>query len=287
MNTTPQNMGSIPQNIKRLGKKLSEIEKLKIRQANGETLESNQLTKIAKEKEFREELEKLKQPASFDEILISDELWYQKLMEKEEEEAEIEEALYGPKYPEDEFMDDMDSHDNSDLLCQLSRPPEHREYKTAKDVGKLNNYGGQWGEQKELNVLTETNEMWVIFNFSHIEEGKGKWCPKNKSWQKYHTAEFDYGKIYVPNSMVFKNIYDKTKGDPEREFLGLIRFMGPHVEIPWRLQYAPELCHFEYTTPKAITGSSSKLRAELYEKDWLITGDGSGHRATMKMWNNL
>ena len=180
--------------------------------------------------------------------------------------------------------DDSIKYENfTELQVQLSCPPEWRH--SLEDIAYTS------GEGENNNKLTETNELFCDFKFTYIQEGQGKFSEKTKRYNKYHTGEFEYGKVYVPHGIINRKftqeLIDEIKGNPEKKFSGIVKYMGPNVEIPWRLEYSHELCHFDYEGREELSNDDEvweKRKKELYD-NWLIT-DGSQpwHDATMYDW---
>ena len=123
-----------------------------------------------------------------------------------------------------EMSEDMDKfEDNHFMHDQLAIPPESRP--SITDV-----------EQWDLDIITQENKVWVMFSIDTIGE-------------KYTTGSCCYGKIFIENGRLknimipywcnHENRYLSHKEVSEKvkyPYFGCVKWMGPHCQLPWRLQ---------------------------------------------------
>ena len=229
------------------------------------------------------------EPYTEEELEFANTVWWNEKAEDWQIQEKIESLILGDK---DDFTEEaysvqaeesIKSENFADLQVQLSNPPEWRH--SLEDIA----YVSEIGENN--NILSETDELFCDFKFSHIQEGKGKFCEKTKRWKKYHTGEFEYGKIFIPDGIIYKKftkeMIDEVKAYPEKKFPGIVKYMGPNVEIPWRLEYSHELCHFEYEGRYELSnddGAWEKRKSEIHDKWFIPEGSQPWHDATMYDW---
>ena len=229
------------------------------------------------------------EPLTQEEIQFANIVWWNDKAENWRIQEEIESLILGD---DNDFTDEayaiqaedsIKSENFADLLVQMSQPPEFRH--SLDDIAYVSVIG------QNNNILTETEEVFCQFKFTHIEEGKGKKCEKTNRYKKYHTAEYELGKIFIPHGIVYKKLtselIDDIKANPDKTFSGIVKYMGPNVEMPWRLEYSHELCHFEYEPRDELSNSDDAWehrKKELYDKWYIPDGSQPWHDATMWDW---